>query len=462
MRDKKLDAQALGGELADAPVDPEAAARTGARAAAAHKMSRRGFFGATAATAGLTAAACAAPTRPAGKAGQPELDAATEPHLASQTVPFDGRHQAGVQTASQVQLSLISFNLRDGIGRQDVRRLMSLWTEDARALCAGRNPVGGLEPEMVQIPANLTITVGFGEPMFAKLGLQDRMPTGLHAIPAFEHDDLDRRWGQTDLVVQICGDDPLTVAYAMRHMIRSSVDYAVTGWLQRGFSHADGSMPDGATPRNLFGQKDGTVNPHGDKEYEEQVWIDAAADGEPAWADGGTIMVARRIAMHMDEWEMLDRPSREVVIGRDLPEGAPLSGGDEFTEPDLEKTDETGLPLIDPNSHMAVARNSPDYLSKEKLLRRPYTYDLEPEPGSGDASNVGLVFLCYQKNPDQQFTPIQRRMDKSDRLNQWITHIGSAVYVLPPGVTAAGFGAASESAEGASPDRFWGERLFAD
>lgn len=421
----------------------------------AHNLPRRAFLGLTLSTAGA-AAACTAPGGKRPEDAHGTDDTAVDPApLARQTVDFDGPHQAGIQTASQASLSLVSFNLRPGVDKQGVHRLLSLWTEDARALCRGENPLGSLEPELVRIPANLTITVGFGEPLFSKLNLGAYKPRGLHPIPSFEHDRLDPRWGQTDLVLQICGDDPLTVSYAQRHMIRSGVDYARTVWLQRGMSHADGSMADGTTPRNMFGQKDGTVNPHGEAEYGEQVWIDADRDDEPSWMDGGTIMVARRIAMHMDEWEKLDRPSREVVIGRDLPEGAPLSGGDEFTEPDLDKLDGYGLPMIDPNSHIAVARQSADYQGAQRLLRRPYTYDLEPDPASGENSNLGLVFLCYQRNPDEQFSAIQRRLDQADRLNEWITHIGSAVYAMPPGVSA---GAAAD----ATHDQFWGERLFAD
>ena len=416
-----------------------------------HRLSRRGFLGAGVGAVGAAAVACASPGGETAKGGTgdeaTDATGADAGPLAGRTVAFDGPHQAGVQTASQANLALISFDLNEGVDRAGVRRLMNLWTEDARALCTGQNPVGGLEPEMVQIPANLSITVGFGEPLFDKIGLTDKRPEFLHDIPAFEHDDLDPRWGQTDLVLQICGDDAISVAYAMRHMIRSGVDYAHTRWFQRGLSHADGSMADGTTPRNLFGQKDGTVNPHGDEEYDQQVWIDAAADGAPDWLDGGSVMVARRIARHMDEWEKLGRSSREVVIGRDLPEGAPLSGGDEFTEPDLTKTDETGLPVIDPKSHMALSRDDEKYQGEQRLLRRPYTYDLEPEPGSGDASNSGLVFLCYQRNPDKQFSAIQRRLDGGDRLNEWITHIGSSVYALPPGVGEGG-------------DTYWGQRLL--
>ena len=55
------------------------------------------------------------------------------------------------------------------------------------------------------------------------------------------------------------------------------------------------------------------------------------------------------------------------------------------------------------------------------------------------------MFICFQKNPLRQFDPIQQRLDSADRLNEWITHIGSAVFAVPRG-TADG--------------EYWGQDLF--
>lgn len=44
--------------------------------------------------------------------------------------------------------------------------------------------------------------------------------------------------------------------------------------------------------------------------------------------------------MDLDDWERLDRASREVVVGRKLADGAPLTGEDEFDAPDMEALDE--------------------------------------------------------------------------------------------------------------------------
>ena len=55
-----------------------------------------------------------------------------------------------------------------------------------------------------------------------------------------------------------------------------------------------------------------------------------------------------------------------------------------------------------------------------------------------------------QKDPTRQFTPVQARLDEADRLNEWITHIGSAVYWIPPGT----------SPDGRDRGSYWGAGLF--
>lgn len=412
-------------------------------------LSRRGFLSGLGIGAGglaLTACATASPEKPA--------EQAPEPTFGTSTVAFDGPHQAGLATPAQAHLNLIAFNLRDGVDKRGVQRLMRLWTEDARRLTQGQAPLGSLEPELAGAPANLTITCGFGPALFDAVGMGDQRLAWLAPIPGFRRDQLDERWGQSDLVLQICADDPLTLAHATRHMIRAGVDYARTHWIQQGFLDAHAVRQPGETPRNLFGQKDGTVNPRSDVELGEQVWIDEG----PQWARGGSAMVVRRVFMNVDTWEILDRTSREVSVGRDLAAGAPLSGEREFDVADLNATDATGLPVIDPASHMARAMPPKDH-PEQVIHRRSYNYDLPPDPALSEAmetegvpilANSGLVFICFQKDPSRQFTPIQQRLDESDRLNQWITHIGSAVYFLPPGVSAGD----------SAGDRYWGAALL--
>ncbi|MCT2023687.1 Dyp-type peroxidase, partial [Corynebacterium sanguinis] len=223
-------------------------------------LSRSAAATATAVTAG-SVAACGAST-----SELPSNSQDTSQPLKEAVVEFDGAHQAGIETPTQASLNLVGFNLREGVDVRGVARLMRLWTADARALCAGETPLGSLEPEMNEWPANLTITCGFGEKIF-DIAAPSSKPAWLRDLPAFTRDQLDPKWGQTDLVLQICSDDPVMCAWAMRHMTRAGMDYATTAWVQQGFMNAYGAIPKGQTPRNLFGQVDGTVNPHSAQEY---------------------------------------------------------------------------------------------------------------------------------------------------------------------------------------------------
>jgi deferrochelatase/peroxidase EfeB len=64
-----------------------------------------------------------------------------------------------------------------------------------------------------------------------------------------------------------------------------------------------------------------------------------------------------------------------------------------------------------------------------RILRRSYNYtDGLDADGQLDA---GLIFICYQNDPEH-FVRIQRRLGASDRLNEYISHIGSALFAVPP------------------------------
>lgn len=410
-------------------------------------FSRRGFL----ATSGTVVAASAL----AARSGSPVAQASARPpaqaedfdehgFLKQQTVAFDGPHQAGVATPHQAHLNLVGFDLHDGVEVDDVRRLMRAWTSDARLLTQGMTPPGSLEPEMANKPANLTVTCGWGPRVFEVIDAVEKRPEWLADIPEFSRDELKEEWGQTDVVLQICCDDPTTLSHVTRHMIRSSPTYVSAQWMQQGFLNAHGASGESSTPRNLFGQLDGSINPRKDEEFAEQVWIDDAED----WARGSTVMVVRRIRMNLDTWEMLDRTSRENSLGRTLSDGAPLTGGTEFDSVDLTATDEYGLPKIDPSSHVARSMPPKDH-PEQKLLRRSYNYDLPPEikPADKQLSNSGLVFICFQQDPSKQFVPIQQRLDERDHLNTWITHIGSGLYWIPPGV-------------GEGRDEYWAQSLL--
>lgn len=346
------------------------------------------------------------------------------------TVPFFGAHQAGIETDAQSAATFISLDLHAEVDRGALRRLMRVLTDDAERLSRGEPALADSEPELAVAPARLTVTFGFGPGVVARAGV--RAPEWLRPLPPFESiDALDPALSDGDLLIQVAADDPLTVAHATRMLLKDSRSFASLRWVQHGFRRAYGTVSPGTTMRNLFGQVDGTSNPQpGTTDFDEVVW---ATDG---WLAGGTSAVVRRIRMHLDTWDRLDRAGREQAVGRRLDTGAPLTGTHEHDEPDFAKRTTIGFPVIPEFSHLRRARGEAGD-SGERIFRRGYNYDSQP---SGDAvSESGLVFVSFQADVDRQFVPIQRRLAQLDLLNEWTTPIGSAVFAIPPGCAPGGF-----------------------
>lgn len=342
-------------------------------------------------------------------------------------VPFHGAHQAGIDTDAQAHVSLIALDLRADTDRDALRRLMRLLTDDAVRLTRGQGALADTEPELAVSPARLTVTFGFGPGFVARTGAA--APAWLRPLPAFTIDRLRPEYGDGDLLLQIAADDPVTVAHAARMLLKDARAFAVPRWVQQGFRRAHGTTRPGTTMRNLFGQVDGTTNPlPGTTGFDEVVW---AREG---WLAGGTGMVVRRIAMDLDKWDRLDRPGRDQAVGRFQSSGAPLTGTDEFDEPDFAATDAIGFPVIPEFSHVRRSRSDDP---AQRIFRRGYNYD--DAPPTGAVSDAGLLFVSFQADIDRQFVPLQRRLDELDLLNEWTTPIGSAVFALPPGCAEGGF-----------------------
>jgi dye decolorizing peroxidase len=212
----------------------------------------------------------------------------------------------------------------------------------------------------------------------------------------------------------------MTVAHAVRVLVKDTRSFTSVRWTQRGFRRSQGSQPADSTQHNLMGQLDGTANPQTDSAaFAKAVWV---TDG-PDWFKGGTTLVVRRIRMNLDDWDAADREAREFALGRKSDTGAPLTGRAEHDPLDLGATDRNGFPVISEFAHVRLAHASNP---ADGIYRRPYNYD-------DGVSDVGLIFASYQADINRQFLPIQQRLADKDLLNKWTTPIGSAVFAIPPG-----------------------------
>ena len=349
-----------------------------------------------------------------------------------ETVPFYGTHQAGIDTDAQAHAVFVGLDLRADTDRDGLRRLMMLLTDDAARLTQGVPPLADSEPELGVAPARLTVTFGFGPGFVARANAAG--PGWLHPLPAFGIDRLQPEYNDGDLLIQVASDDPVTVAHTSRMLLKDSRSFASVRWVQTGFRRAHGTVKPGTTMRNLFGQVDGTTNPTpGTADFDEVVW------NTSGWLAGGTGAVIRRIRMDLDKWDRLDRSGRDQSVGRYQSNGAPLTSSPhgeaaEFDEPDFEAKTPIGFTVIPEFSHMARAR---PVEAQERIFRRAYNY--QGPPSGDELSDSGLIFTSFQADVERQFTPIQRRLDELDLLNEWTTPVGSAVFAIPPGCAEGGF-----------------------
>ncbi|PPH15800.1 deferrochelatase/peroxidase EfeB [Rathayibacter sp. AY1G1] len=405
------------------------------------RLSRRGLLGlVSAGTAGLAAGV--------GGTVAVTSSASATASSATRTVPFFGANQAGITTAAQDRLHFAAFDLAAGTTREDLVELLKDWTLAASRMTQGLEigETGAVDGPDTAPPedtgealgldaASLTVTVGFGPTLFTdesgadRFGLADRRPPQLQALPRFRGDALVPSAGGGDLCIQACADDPQVAVHAIRNLSRIAFGRASLRWSQLGFGRTSSTSTAQATPRNLFGFKDGTANVKSEEAdaVEEHVWV-PSSDG-PAWMVGGSYLVARKIRMIIETWDRSQLGEQERVIGRSKGSGAPLSGGTESTEPDFAAAGATGAPLIDQESHVRLAH--PSVNNGVRLLRRGYNFvDGNDELGR---LNAGLFFLSFQRSPEQ-FVTVQRNL-ATDALNEYVKHVGSAVFAVPPGAS---------------------------
>ena len=363
-------------------------------------------------------------------------------------IDFAGEHQAGIISPMQTSLHFAAFDMDEKATRDDLIDLLQRWTDASRRLTLGgevsaKGAFGGGENfppadsgEAFDLgPSALTITIGFGRSLFRdQFGLADKLPDEFTEMPPMSNDFLNREQSDGDICIQACANDPQVATHAIRNLTRLAVPDAVLRWSQIGFGKAAVTTREEPTPRNLFGQKDGTANIRAEdtEALDEHVWIPATSS-QP-WAAGGSYLTARRIAMNIEVWDTLQLQEQERVTGRDKFEGAPLSGTNEYDEPDFAATTDRGHPVIDHGSH--VFNVHPDQNGGIRMLRRAFNFvDGSNEQGRLDA---GLFFIAFTRTVDR-FATVHQSMSRDEMFLEYLKTTKTGTYLIPPGVGETGF-----------------------
>lgn len=280
-------------------------------------------------------------------------------------------------------------------------------------------------------PSSLTVTFGFGHSFFGRTGLSSRRPVQLDPLPAFSADALDPKRSEGDLWVQIGADDALVAFHALRALQKDAGTAATVRWQMNGFNRSAGATAKPMTARNLMGQVDGTGNPKpSEPDFDQRIFVPRGASGGQDWMTGGSYAVVRRIRMLLDDWERLPLDRQEKVIGRRKSDGAPLTGGTETSELDLDRFGADGKPVIPDNAHSRIS--APEQNGGAAMLRRPFSF--HDGIGPDGTPDAGLLFVCWQADPLRGFVPVQRKLDRGDALSAFIRHEASGLFAVPGGV----------------------------
>lgn len=340
-------------------------------------------------------------------------------------ISFYGKHQAGITTAMQKNIYFVVLDLHTK-DKEEIIQLFKDWTDYSEKLVNGdlvkKDGSNALLPpsdtgETVGlIPYRLTLTFGVSASFLTKLGLEKKRPKLFRDLPAFPKEQLREQYTGGDIVIQACADDEQVAFHAVRNLIRKGRNKVTMKWSQSGFAAIGDRME---TPRNLFGFKDGTANVTTEKDFDKVVW----ADGQD-WMKNGSYMAVRRIIMHLETWDRTNLQEQENTFGRYKESGAPFGKKNEF--------DEVDLSLLPVDSHVRLAKEV-----DLPILRRSYSYSdgIDPKTGQFDA---GLLFIAFQKDPDR-FVKIQTNLGADDKMNEYVTHIGSGLFACFGGVKEGGY-----------------------
>jgi deferrochelatase/peroxidase EfeB len=359
------------------------------------------------------------------------------------TVPFHGRHQAGIATPPQAAATFLAFEVT-AANRDELRNLFRVLTARAAFLTAGGAPPpvpsgsrasddALLGPTV--LPDDLTVTVALGASLFdGRYGLGPRKPAQLETMRAFAHDDLDPAISDGDLLVQLCAGHRDTVGHAMLDILAHTAGGMRIRWRIDGCRFPPRPV---GIPRDWMGFKDGITNPDttDSAQMNREVWVQPGPP-EPAWTAGGTYQVVRIIRMFLDRWATVPVGQQERIFGRRKISGAPLYATSPTETDELDPVytnDPQGL-LTPLRCHIRLANpQTPDTAATSAILRRSFQYDRSPDAGGNP--DMGHAFCCFQQQLTTYVT-MQSRLE-DEMLVPYISPIGGGYFFALPGVTDA-------------------------
>lgn len=352
---------------------------------------------------------------------------------ANQAIPFYGKCQSGITTPIQRQVYFAVLDLATE-DLEIIRSIFKSWTTYIARMMQGEL-VEAYKSNTMLPPTDtgeavgmgterLTITVGVSPSFLEKLNLSSKKLPELEDLPKFARDQLQEAFTGGDISIQACAEDAQVAFHAVRNLLRKGREHLTLKWSQTGYAAITSQ---GSTPRNLFGFKDGTANVTSQDDFDRVIWCD-----QDNWMKNGTYLIVRRVQMHLETWDRTSLKEQENTFGRHRDSGAPLGAVDEFDPVDLELKDDKGNLVIPEDCHVRLAKEV-----GEEIYRRAFSYanGIDPRTGQFDA---GLLFISFQKDP-QQFIKVQKNLGTKDKLNEYITHVGSGLFAILPGVEEGGY-----------------------
>ena len=352
---------------------------------------------------------------------------------ANQAIPFYGKRQSGITTPIQRQVYFAVLDLATE-DLETIRGIFKSWTAYIARMMQGEL-VEAYKSNTMLPPTDtgeavgmgterLTITVGVSPSFLEKLNLSSKKLPELEDLPKFARDQLQEDFTGGDICIQACAEDAQVAFHAVRNLLRKGREHLTLKWSQTGYAAITSQ---GSTPRNLFGFKDGTANVTSQDDFDRVIWCD-----QDNWMKNGTYLIVRRVQMHLETWDRTSLKEQENTFGRHRDSGAPLGAVDEFDPVDLELKDDKGNLVIPEDCHVRLAKEV-----GEEIYRRAFSYSngIDPRTGQFDA---GLLFISFQKDP-QQFIKVQKNLGTKDKLNEYITHVGSGLFAILPGVEEGGY-----------------------